>query len=301
MRGLVISGGGSKGSFAGGIIEYLKEIGKDWDIFTGTSTGSLITPMVAANKLEDLKKAYTNINPSDVFSVNPFRIKEKKSGEIKFGVNHFAIAYNLIWRGSKTLGDSSNLRKSIPNFLTLEDYQKIIESKKEVLITVSNLTKESLEVKSIREESYQDFCDWMAASCSATPFMSVFPKNNMEYADGGLLRFLPLIEALQIGARDIDAIVLDEKTNKEKEPINNVLGVMIKMIKIFLGTRKKYDSDVEILSRQIPHQEKVRIRFYYLSRKLTNNPYVFDSRLMTKWWEEGYDWAKNQNFVEIFI
>ena len=166
---------------------------------------------------------------------------------------------------------------------------------------MSNLTKESLEVKSIREETYEDFCDWMVASCSATPFMSVFSKNGMEYADGGLLRFLPLIEALQMGATDIDAIVLDESNQKEKEPINNVLGVMIKMIKIFLGTRKKYDSDPHILSKQILHKEKVRIRFYYLPRKLTNNPYVFDSRLMTKWWEEGYTWAKSSNYKEIMI
>ncbi|MDG2443864.1 MAG: patatin-like phospholipase family protein, partial [Flavobacteriaceae bacterium] len=39
-KALVISGGGSKGAFAGGVAEYLlKEKKKTYDIFLGTSTG----------------------------------------------------------------------------------------------------------------------------------------------------------------------------------------------------------------------------------------------------------------------
>jgi len=38
VRALVISGGGSKGAYAGGIAEYLIcEAGKKYDIFVGTS------------------------------------------------------------------------------------------------------------------------------------------------------------------------------------------------------------------------------------------------------------------------
>ena len=42
-KALVISGGGSKGAFAGGVAEYLlKEKKNTYDIFLGTSTGSLM-------------------------------------------------------------------------------------------------------------------------------------------------------------------------------------------------------------------------------------------------------------------
>ena len=42
-KALVISGGGSKGAFAGGVAEYLlKEKNNTYDIFLGTSTGSLM-------------------------------------------------------------------------------------------------------------------------------------------------------------------------------------------------------------------------------------------------------------------
>jgi len=45
VRALVISGGGSKGAFAGGVAQYLMEgRGRDYDMFLGTSTGSLLVP-----------------------------------------------------------------------------------------------------------------------------------------------------------------------------------------------------------------------------------------------------------------
>jgi NTE family protein len=45
MRALVISGGGSKGAFAGGVAQYLiEEKNHEYDLFIGTSTGSLLIP-----------------------------------------------------------------------------------------------------------------------------------------------------------------------------------------------------------------------------------------------------------------
>lgn len=45
MRALVISGGGSKGAFAGGVAQYLlQNKGRNYDLFLGTSTGSLLIP-----------------------------------------------------------------------------------------------------------------------------------------------------------------------------------------------------------------------------------------------------------------
>ena len=52
MRALVISGGGSKGAFAGGVAEYLiDEKNNTYDLFLGTSTGSLMVSHLALGKL----------------------------------------------------------------------------------------------------------------------------------------------------------------------------------------------------------------------------------------------------------
>jgi predicted acylesterase/phospholipase RssA len=46
MKALVISGGGSKGAFAVGVLKYLfQEKGHEYDIISGTSTGALIAPL----------------------------------------------------------------------------------------------------------------------------------------------------------------------------------------------------------------------------------------------------------------
>jgi len=43
MKALVVSGGGSKGAFGGGVAQYLiEEEKKEYDLLIGTSTGSLL-------------------------------------------------------------------------------------------------------------------------------------------------------------------------------------------------------------------------------------------------------------------
>ncbi|GAA6773297.1 hypothetical protein AAGS39_40560 [Flavobacterium sp. CGRL2] len=53
MRALVISGGGSKGAFAGGVAQYLiEEKRHEYDLFLGTSTGSLLIPHLALGHIK---------------------------------------------------------------------------------------------------------------------------------------------------------------------------------------------------------------------------------------------------------
>ena len=74
-KALVISGGGSKGAFAGGVSQYLlNKEHKEYDLFIGTSTGSLMISNLALGKLDDLKlnlaleankfNKYTKLSPS---------------------------------------------------------------------------------------------------------------------------------------------------------------------------------------------------------------------------------------------
>jgi len=293
LKSLCISGGGSKGSYAGGIVQFLKESGKDWGFYAGTSTGSLMVPMIACNEIDKLKMAYTSITPEKIFKLNPFIVKNVKNGEFKFSINHASIAKNLIFNKGKSLGDSSNLRKTLEEFLTEEFYNKIKQLNKDVLVSVCNLTLESIEFKSILSENYNDFLDWMWASSSAPPFMSVVEKNGYDYVDGGLLRFVPLLEAIQKGSTEIDAIILmEEGGTPNPEKVKNVLHLISKMIKIFLISRKREDTNLSQLFKSIEDDREVLLRIYYTPRKMTNNPYIFNSSTMKSWWEEGYNNAK---------
>jgi len=109
MKALVVSSGGSKGAYAGGIIEYLSKE-KDWDLFIGSSTGSLIVPLVAVNDIESLKEYYTGIDSSKIYTRDPFIIKSNNNGNFKWSINHFNIALNLIKEGKKSLGTTTKVR-----------------------------------------------------------------------------------------------------------------------------------------------------------------------------------------------
>ena len=51
MKALVISGGGSKGAFAGGVAQHLiQEEKKNYDLFIGTSTGGLMITHLSLGK-----------------------------------------------------------------------------------------------------------------------------------------------------------------------------------------------------------------------------------------------------------
>lgn len=292
-KALVISSGGSKGAYAGGIIEYLSET-KNWDLFIGSSTGSLIAPFVASNDIKGLKNCYLNINSDKIYSRDPFVIKENKNGNFKYSINHFNIALNLIKDGRKTLGTTNKLRELIYKVFTESHYDTIKNNNKDVQICVTNLTNRSLEVKSINEFNREDFCDWIWASTCAPPFMSIFNKNGFEYVDGGLMRSIPIKEAIIAGATEIDVIVLNPENHVNQiEKVRNVLHLIQLLIKTFILKSQSDDLNLFSLIKEVKISEEIKINIYYTQRDLTNNSLLFNSELMKKWWEEGYLFAKS--------
>ncbi|MFT3764076.1 MAG: patatin-like phospholipase family protein [Minicystis sp.] len=65
--GLVVSGGGAKGAFAVGALQYMVgELGMSFDMAAGTSTGSLVVPMILADKLDVIVDLYSNVTTPEV-------------------------------------------------------------------------------------------------------------------------------------------------------------------------------------------------------------------------------------------
>ena len=175
-KALVISGGGSKGAFAGGVAQYLiQQKQNKYDLFLGTSTGSLMVSHLAMDKIEELKSIYMSVNQSSIFDINPFRI-QKKNGVTLVNIRHRSTLLNFL-RGSKTFGESNNLRRLIRNSISREMYKELVDSQREVVVTVSNLSTNQVEYKSCDDFSYDDFCDWIWASCNYVPFMSLLEKD----------------------------------------------------------------------------------------------------------------------------
>lgn len=73
-KALILSGGGAKGAFSVGALKVLTEVrgALDFDIISGTSTGSLIAALLAAGRLDLLEEIYLNVDNTDI--VNPQNI-----------------------------------------------------------------------------------------------------------------------------------------------------------------------------------------------------------------------------------
>ena len=292
MRALVISGGGSKGAFAGGVAQYLiQEKNINYDLYLGSSTGSLLIPHLALNREDKIFKLYTNVDMDKIFSVNPFIIKHKKNQEV-ITINHFNVAVQFM-KGRRTFGESKNLKNYIRNNFSEEEFLELKKSSKDIIVTVTNITKNCVEYKSILECGYDDFCDWIWISCNYIPFMSLVTKNNCEYADGGISNVIPIQEAIHRGATEIDVIVLETEHNTAEKVIGkNPFSLTIDLFGTIIDQVEKKDI---IIGRLAAASNNVKLNFYYTPTKLTDNPLVFNKKNMLDWWKQGFDYAKNKS------
>ncbi|GGW70305.1 patatin-like phospholipase [Winogradskyella epiphytica] len=292
MRALVISGGGSKGAFAGGVAQFLiQEEHYKYDIFLGTSTGSLMVSHLGLNRIDKIKEIYTNVNQKSIFDSCPFVIKRKKGVET-IGINHYTVLQN-IFKGHKTFGTSLNLKKLIKRTLTKEEFVMLKGCHADVVVTVSNLSLNQVEYKSIKDFDYDEFCEWIWISCNYTPFMSLAYKNGCEYADGGLGAMVPIEEAIKRGATTVDAIILQtEVTQLNRMPSLNAFSLLTNMFSFMLD---RIESQNIRIGKFVASNQDAIINFYYTPTVLTTNSLIFDKTKMTKWWERGYDYAKYKN------
>lgn len=292
MRALVISGGGSKGAFAGGVAQHLiQDLGRKYDLFMGTSTGSLLVSHLALSKIEEIKQVYTSVNQSSIFNNCPFVIKKKRGYDL-ISINHFNVLRNLI-KGRKSFGDSRNLRCLIEESIT-ESYFKILQSNNpDVVVTVANLSTNEVEYKSVKECTYDDFIDWIWISCNYPPFMSLVRKNNCDYVDGGLGSMVPIEEAIKRGATEVDVIVLETEVNHlNRMPTKNPFSLITNMVNFMMDRIET--QNIRIGKFKAMHKD-VAMELYYTPTVLTTNSLIFDKEKMTNWWSRGYEFAKQKN------
>ncbi|WP_062055224.1 patatin-like phospholipase family protein [Aquimarina longa] len=288
MRALVISGGGSKGAYAGGVAQYLiQEQGKKYDLFLGTSTGSLLISQLALGNIDKMYDIYTNVNQRTIFNVNPFIVRKKGNREF-VSVNFFSSLWQFIKR-KRTFGESKNLRRTIRKNFSEVEFRLARRKVDDIVVTVSNLTKNRTEYKSINDFSYEDFCDWIWMSCNYVPFMSLAIKDGCEYADGGFGCMVPIREAIRRGATEIDAIILESENMEHNKVLGkNPFSLMVNLFSFMLDQVEGHDT---VVGKLAAINKDVPLNLYYTPSKLTENSLIFDKKLMGNWWRQGYEYA----------
>jgi NTE family protein len=292
MRALVISGGGSKGAFAGGVAQYLmQEKGHEYDLLLGTSTGSLLIPHLALGNVDKIHSIYTNVSMEHIFNINPFVIKKRKGVDI-VTINHFNVLLQFI-KGKRTFGESKKLKAYIRDSFTLSEFNQLKSSKCNIVVTVTNLSRNDVEYKCIRDFEYEDFCDWIWISCNYIPFMSLVNKDGFDYGDGGFSSLVPIREAINRGATEIDVVVLETEVQTAPRTIGkNPFSLMVDLFQTLLDQVEKHDITIGKLAAK---NKNVKLNIYYTPIKLTDNALIFNKRSMRKWWNDGYEYAQNKS------
>ena len=286
-RALVLSGGGAKGSFSSGVISYLVEVQKiKWDIVVGTSTGSLLAPLSVLGESKRLKEAYTSVTNKNIFNVEPFN----KKGKVRF--------LNALWRvltKKTSLGQANNLKKKIKQIITEEDYNRIRKENKESIAVVSNMTKFQSEYKSTKTETYDSYCEWLLCSSSVPLLFEVQNNNGCEYLDGGVLNCIPIQHAIDLGATEIDVIILSAPVTKDYPPMENMFDVVMRTIDFM---NKEINKDDIIIGELVGKEDEVKINIYRTPIALTKNSIIFDKEQMLQWWAMGYEFARSHHEVK---
>ena len=207
-RLLVVSGGGARGAWGAGMATFLDSIGNRYDHIVGTSTGSLMAPLILLRKFDDLKRGYTTASQKDIFNIDPFH----KDGSIRF--------LNAIFRICKpSLGTTLKLRDRIEQYMPNTDYEKIQNRGLGFTVAVVNFrTLEPAYKSSDQLFNYKQMVDWIWASSNEPVFMSPYPtKDSLTgqtdyWFDGGVRNVIPIRQGMAIVQRDstyqaIDVII----------------------------------------------------------------------------------------------
>lgn len=286
MRALVIGGGGSKGAWAGGVIEYLvKKKHYKWSAVIGASTGSLLAPLSALGEVERLKQAYTNVTNSTVFSVKPF----KENGKLRV----FNAAKRVL-TGKTSLGVAGELWNNLHKIISIDDYNRLREENKQVIATVTNMSLCRTEYQSVLDNTFDDFNEWLVASASVPLLFEVVNKCGYEYLDGGVLEPVPIQKAIDLGATEVDVIILSANDYRVYPKMDNMFNVVMRTIDFM---NKEITKDDIVIGKLYGSADEVKINIYRTPESLTKNAILFKKEEMQIWWKMGYEYGAQHHEV----
>jgi NTE family protein len=258
---LVVSGGGGKGAFAVGAAAFLAlERGIQFDLYAGTSTGSIIAAAMAASKLPELVTTYGNVSSNQLFAPQE-AAKILKSP----GVFNSAPLRKLLERVFDQAAADLVLQGTHPIFLTTVSLQT------GELVYFHTADQPSID-RPARQHRLQNRAELIGAILASSSVPVMLPAVMVlpaaldpvdpplpvgaapeaivadEYVDGGVREYAPLKVAIDQGATDIYAVILSPLVRTRiNKSFGSVLGVLPRAIDVL--TEDVAQNDIEVAER----------------------------------------------------
>jgi NTE family protein len=295
------------GAFGAGTLSALDH---DYTTVAGISTGALMAPLVALNKWNLLKTAYTSVTDKDIFDKkwykpNPF----KKNGKL----NTKALIYALIM-GTETVATSKAMRKLIDKFLSVDDFKRLKRLDKELIVGAQNINESPSRIHyfSSKTEKFEDYKDWMWCSANAPFFTSLVRKEWTdisglkhigEWTDGGLSELLILQDKIFNDVEEVDIIIHRVKPTciKQRGFVKDIVHNLERTVEAMRHDIEFESDDLYDKLQLIADQKRIKINIYWLPFKLTSNSLRFDKKEMLKWWEMGFATAFDEDRIDRIV
>ncbi len=192
-RGLVLAGGGAKGSYQVGAYRALKELGWQPDIITGTSVGCLNAALFVLDKIPEAEELWKNLDIHGVL--------EMPAGKTPEELQNFLL--DTVRSGGL---DLEPLGDVIDRYLD-EDAIRAAKVRYGLVMTEMNTLK-SIQLP-LEQIPHGRLKEYMMASSACFPALRPRTIDGVKYIDGGWRDNMPLSLAASMGATELVAVDIE--------------------------------------------------------------------------------------------
>lgn len=219
-RALVVSGGGCKGAYAVGVAKVLmNEADLTFDVVSGTSTGGLVCPFVAAKRIDAAETFYTTVTTDDI-------LKFRKASEVLRAPSFatYAPLVNKVREAVAGIGADNILSAETQMFMAatrLQDRNAVFFHNQDAPAGVTDLPFNKIEDE-------EELVRAMVATASVPGIAPPVDIGQYQFVDGGVREITPLIVPVSMAIDEIYVILLSPQTSEiadtRYESLLSILG-----------------------------------------------------------------------------
>ena len=197
---LALGGGGSRGSYEGGVCQALSELNKSFDLVTGTSIGAVCGAVYVQGKIDSLLQLMAGFTQSSV-SDNLFMFKNQY--DVQNAVNQPVNAYL-----GQILADGPSIDPLRQNLGKIFDFNAFQKSPVDCACISYNMSQSQDAVFEKKNMTAENSMDQILASTAYFPAFNMQLLSGDYYLDGSFASIQPWNLAARMGADQITAVVL---------------------------------------------------------------------------------------------